>query len=69
MTGAGIELQRAKQKMGAGIEIEYLGRKKSSSIPTLVLRDFLCRNHSKITSILSRGAGIERVEFNVYTGS
>ena len=30
--GAGIELQRAKQKTGAGIELEHLGRRKSSSI-------------------------------------
>jgi hypothetical protein len=30
--GAEIELQRTKQKMGTGIELEYLGRRKFDSI-------------------------------------
>lgn len=30
--GAGIELRRAKQKMGAGIELEHLGCRKFNSI-------------------------------------
>jgi len=32
MTGTGIELQRTKQKMGTGIELEHLGRRKFNSI-------------------------------------
>ena len=32
MTCARIELRRAKQKMGAGIEHEHLGRRKFDSI-------------------------------------
>lgn len=32
MIGARIELRYAKQKMGAGIELEYLGRRKFDSI-------------------------------------
>ena len=32
MTGIGIELRQARQKTGAGIELEYLGRRKFDSI-------------------------------------